>query len=313
MPGCELWWQWHRSAGAQTRDGPVKAMCGIAGIFEFDPAARADADLLRRMTELIAHRGPDDWGHVVHGNVALGHRRLSIIDLSPGGHQPMSSEDGSVWITYNGECYNYPELAARLRALGHRFRSNSDTEVILHLYLERGERFLEEIDGMFALAIWDERKQMLLLARDRIGIKPLYYYTDDRRLLFASEMKAILADDRIAMDIDTVALAHYFNLLSIPDPRSILKGIRKLSPGHYLTVSRRGIEEHCYWRLDVQPDNGTRFEAVCGEFRERFGAAVASHMLADVPVGAFLSGGVDSSAIVATAAPIAPSPVESLS
>src|SRR5262249_18109650 len=161
--------------------------------------------------------------------------------------------------------------------------------------------------------IWDERKQMLFLARDRIGIKPLYYFTDGRRLLFASEMKAILADDRITMDVDTVALAHYFNLLSIPDPRSILKGVRKLRPGHYLTVSRRGIEERCYWNLDVRPENSASFDTVCGEFRERFGAAVASHMLADVPVGAFLSGGVDSSAIVATAAPVAPSPVETFS
>src|SRR5438874_902919 len=134
---------------------PGKAMCGIAGIFEFDSAARADSRLLERMTNLIAHRGPDDWGHVLRGNVGLGHRRLSIIDLSPGGHQPMSSEDGRVWITYNGECYNYRELAARLRARGNRLRSNSDTEVLLHLYLELGDRFLAEVDGMFALAIWD--------------------------------------------------------------------------------------------------------------------------------------------------------------
>jgi asparagine synthase (glutamine-hydrolysing) len=288
-------------------------MCGIAGIFEFDPAARADSRLLEQMTTLIAHRGPDDWGHVLRGNVGLGHRRLSIIDLSPGGHQPMSSEDGRVWITYNGECYNYPELAARLRSRGHRFRSSSDTEVILRLYLERGERFLEEVDGMFALAIWDERTQTLLLARDRIGIKPLYYFADRRRFLFASEMKALLADETIAIDIDPVALAHYFNLLSVPDPHSILKGIRKLLPGHYLTVSRRGVEKGCYWNLAVRPDSRASLEAVCAEFNERFTASVSSHTLSDVPVGAFLSGGVDSSAIVATAAPVNPSPIETFS
>jgi asparagine synthase (glutamine-hydrolysing) len=166
---------------------------------------------------------------------------------------------------------------------------------------------------MFALAIWDERKQRLLLARDRIGIKPLYYAADRRRFLFASEMKALLADETIAIDVDPVALAHYFNLLSVPDPHSILKGIRKLMPGHYLTVSRRGVEEHPYWNLAVRPDGGTSLEAVCAEFNERFTASVSSHMLSDVPVGAFLSGGVDSSAIVATAAPVNASPIETFS
>jgi asparagine synthase (glutamine-hydrolysing) len=288
-------------------------MCGIAGIFEFDRAARADRHLLERMTELIAHRGPDDSHHVLRGNIGLGHRRLSIIDLSSAGRQPMSNEDGTVWITYNGECYNYRELAARLRSRGHAFRSSSDTEVILHLYLEQGERFLEEIDGMFALAIWDERKQSLLVARDRIGIKPLYYFADRHRFLFASEMKALLADDRIPVDLDPVALADYFHLLSIPDPRSILKGIRKLSPGHYLVVNQRGIEQHRYWDLDIRPDRNASFEAVCGEFRERFATSVTSHMIADVPVGAFLSGGVDSSAIVAAASPVSELPIETFS
>jgi len=161
-------------------------MCGITGIFEFGRGAVADARLLGRMTELIAHRGPDDSGLVLRGSVGLGHRRLSIIDLSAAGHQPMASEDGAVWITYNGECYNYTELARSLRARGHRFRSSSDTEVLLHLYLEQGERFLEAIDGMFALAIWDERKQQMLLARDRLGIKPLCYFADHEHFLFAS-------------------------------------------------------------------------------------------------------------------------------
>ncbi len=288
-------------------------MCGIAGIFEFDPGARADPRLLEGMTQLIAHRGPDDSGHVLRGNVALGHRRLSIIDLSPAGHQPMSSDDGTVWITYNGECYNYRSLAEGLAQRGHRFRSTSDTEVLLHLYLERGVRFLEEIDGMFALAIWDERKQLLLVARDRLGIKPLYYSADHGHFLFASEMKALLADRRVPMEIDPAALADYFHLLSIPDPRCILKGIHKLLPGSYLAVTRQRVEHRRYWDLAIAPDPSPSLETVCSQFDRRFAAAVKAHMIADVSVGAFLSGGVDSSAIVAAAARVATAPIETFS
>src|SRR5918911_4252217 len=158
-------------------------MCGIAGIFEFDPSSRPDGWVLERMTQLIAHRGPDDSGHLVRDNVALGHRRLSIIDLSAAGHQPMGNDDGSVWIVYNGECYNYAELMAGLKARGRCFRSTSDTEVILRLYEERGEAFLHDIDGMFALALWDRRRKLLIVARDRIGIKPLYCFSNRRRFL----------------------------------------------------------------------------------------------------------------------------------
>src|ERR1051325_7233952 len=172
-------------------------MCGIAGIFEFGRGAQPDLRLLERMTDLIAHRGPDDWGHALRGSVALGHRRLSIIDLSAAGHQPMSSPDGAVWVTYNGECYNFADLAASLRARGHSFRSSSDTEVILQLYIEFGEKFLTMLDGMFALAIWDERRQRLIVARDRLGIKPLYYFADREHFVFASEMKSLLADRRV--------------------------------------------------------------------------------------------------------------------
>ena len=288
-------------------------MCGIAGIFEFGRGAVADARLLDRMTELIAHRGPDDSGLVLRGSVGLGHRRLSIIDLSAAGHQPMASEDGAVWITYNGECYNYGELARSLRARGHRFRSSSDTEVLLHLYLEQGERFLEAIDGMFALAIWDERKQQMLLARDRLGIKPLYYFADREHLLFASEMKSLLADPRVPIDVDPAALGEYFHLLSIPDPNCILRGVRKLLPGRYLTVSRDGITEHRYWDLAIAPDPGRSFDADCEAFDRLFTASVRSHMVADVPVGAFLSGGVDSSAIVCAASQQTTTPIETFS
>ena len=288
-------------------------MCGIAGIFEFEAGAGADMGLLTRMTDLIAHRGPDDSGHWLGGNVGLGHRRLSIIDLSPAGHQPMGSDDGAVWITYNGECYNYAELAAGLRQRGHRFRSTSDTEVILHLYQELGERFLDEVDGMFALAIWDARAECLFLARDRLGIKPLYYAAGRRHFLFASEMKALLADPQVGSDIDPAALAEYFHLLSIPDARCVFRGVEKLPPGHCLKVTRRGVERRQYWDVAVAPNPDMSFEEACTQFAERFPAAVRSHMVADVPVGAFLSGGVDSSAIVSAATRAATAPVETFS
>lgn len=288
-------------------------MCGIAGLFEFDPGARPDRRLLEGMTRAIAHRGPDDAGHLVRDNVGLGHRRLSIIDLSASGHQPMSNDDESVWIVYNGECYNYRSLRDDLIARGHRFRSTSDTEVILRLYELRGETFLREIDGMFALAIWDRRRKKLILARDRIGIKPLFYYADRRRLRFASEMKALLVDPTVPAEINVAALGDYLHLLSIPDPHSILVGVRKLQPGHYLRATPSGVEERSYWDLGIHIDPDMSFETACREFGERFCNSVVSHMVADVPVGAFLSGGVDSSSIVYNATRATNLPIETFS
>lgn len=288
-------------------------MCGIAGIFEFDPEARPDAALVRRMTDILAHRGPDDSGVLSDRNVALGHRRLSIIDLSAGGHQPMSNRDRTIWIAYNGECYNFREIAARLAGRGHVFSSSSDTEVLLRLYEEMGESFLGEIDGMFALAIWDSRRRQLLLARDRIGIKPLYYFADTQHLAFASEMKALLADPAAPATIDMAALGDYLHLLSIPDPQCILAGVRKLLPGHYLKVTGAGVADITYWDLAITTDLAMPFEAACEQFDGRFQAAVRSHMVADVPVGAFLSGGVDSSSIVSAAARATAHPIETFS
>lgn len=288
-------------------------MCGIAGIFQFDPAARPSRSMLERMTSLIAHRGPDDAGHELRGPVALGHRRLSIIDVSNGGHQPMLSDDGSVCIVYNGECYNYQELAQQMRGRGHGFRSTSDTEVILRLYMEKGEACFAELQGMFALAIWDGRTDKLVLARDRIGIKPLYYTIDRERLLFASEMKALLADSRVPTEIDTAALGDFLHLLSIPDPHSIFRGIRKLTPGHYLVATAKGVREAAYWTLPVNIDEGMSYETAVEGFDHHFKNAVSSHMVADVPVGAFLSGGVDSSAIVALADLSTEHPIETFS
>jgi asparagine synthase (glutamine-hydrolysing) len=288
-------------------------MCGIAGIVNFDPKEAVDTQLLRRMTDLVAHRGPDDAGHWIGEGIGLGHRRLSILDLSAAGHQPMSNEDGTLWIVYNGECYNYRELTKQLVARGHRFRSQSDTEAILRLYEERGIACLDEIDGMFAMAIWDGRTRSLVLARDRIGIKPLYYFSDARHLVFASELKALLADRSVPSEIDTAALGDFLHLLSIPDPRSIFSGVRKLLPGHYLVVHDGKIEERCYWDVTVNPDERMSFDEACGGFGPRFEAAVASHMVADVPVGAFLSGGVDSSSAVALASGISHEPLNTFS
>lgn len=277
-------------------------MCGITGIHFFDPQANVDQHLLRRMTDLIAHRGPDDFGYHINGNIGLGHRRLSIIDLSPAGHQPMSNEDETVWITYNGECYNYRDFSSLLRARGHRFKSTSDTEVLLHLYEEYGPDFLTKIDGMYALAIWDANKQRLILARDRLGIKPLYYYYDNDHLIFASEMKALLADPSVPVNINEIALSDYLHLMSIPDPETIIKGVKKLLPGHYLYIKAGQVKEYQYWDVPLSHSNGNwGLDSACNKFEGLFQQTVASHLISDVPVGAFLSGGVDSSAIVAFA------------
>jgi asparagine synthase (glutamine-hydrolysing) len=287
-------------------------MCGIAGIFEFTAAAPS-SDLLADMTRLLAHRGPDGSGQMVLDNVALGHRRLSIIDLSANAQQPMTDEDGSCWIVYNGECYNYRSLRQQLVSRGYRFRSESDTEVILQLYRERGEGFLQYIEGMFALAIWDGKQRKLIIARDRIGIKPLFYHCGSQRLLFASEMKALLADPSVPTSIDIAALGDYLHLLSITDAHCIFSAIRKLRPGTYLRVTPSGVEEKRYWDLHIHLDPKMKFETAVWEFDKRFAQTVASHMVADVPVGAFLSGGVDSSSIVARAIPFTSRPIETFS
>src|SRR5262249_35523901 len=275
--------------------------------------AGEDGRLLERMTNPVAHRGPDDSGYLENGPAALGHRRLSIIDLSAAGHQPMANDDASIWSAYTGECYNYLDLARELKAKGVALRSHSDTEVLLRLYEREGERFLEKADGMFALAIWDSRRQTMLVARDRIGIKPLFYYSDRRHFLFASEMKALLADPALPVELDIAALGDYFHLLSIPDPRCILKGVRKLLPGHYLKVSRDGVKEQRYWDLGVTLDARMGFDEACAQFDQRFHSAASWHMIADVPVGAFLSGGVDSSSIVAVAQQSTREPIQTFS
>lgn len=212
----------------------------------------------------------------------------------------MANENGTVWIVYNGEIYNFRDLRTELETVGHRFKTTSDTEVVLRLYLTFGIGFVNKLRGMFALAIWDERERTLVLARDRIGIKPLYYHVGQSHIAFASEMKALLVDPRTPVDIDLAAISDYLHLLSIPDPISILKGVRKLEPGHLLVVQGQRVDKRVYWEIPL-PDRPREItlEQACHEFDERFGDAVRSHLVSDVPVGAFLSGGVDSSAVVA--------------
>ena len=224
-------------------------MCGIAGVYNYANDRSIDAALLKQMTDAIAHRGPDDDGFLIQGRVGLGHRRLSIIDVS-GGHQPIFNEDGTVAIVFNGEIYNYQALAQLVEARGHKLQTRSDTETIVHLYEEFGEGCVAMLRGMFAFAIWDGRKQTMLLARDRLGKKPLYYADYQGRVLFGSEVKSIIQDPAIPREIDPQAMADYFSFLAIPAPKSIFKHVRKLRPAHYLVVTPNGVREREYWDID---------------------------------------------------------------
>lgn len=273
-------------------------MCGICGLI--DPAGAQAADC-RPMLAAIAHRGPDDEGVWVNGRVALGSRRLSIIDL-PGGHQPIANEDETIWITFNGEIYNHPPLRQELLQKGHIFRTASDTEVILHLYEEMGERCVERLNGMFAFAIWDTRQQKLVLARDRIGQKPLFYAWDGDRFLFASEIKAILAASRQPRQMNLEAMHHYLSLRFIPSPQTMLHGVYKLPPAHALVLQNGQMTTSRYWDLSFREKLTLSESEFLDGLRHKLAQTVADHMISDVPVGAFLSGGMDSSMVVAVMA-----------
>lgn len=288
-------------------------MCGIAGFLHQD-GSRGDRAGLKRMTDILAHRGPDGEGFFVDGPVGLGHRRLAIIDLATG-TQPMSSGDGSTWISYNGEVYNFRELRRELEALGHRFRTSSDTEVVLVAYEEWGTECLGRLRGMFAFAIWDGHRRRMFLARDRVGIKPLVYAWDGRCLRFASELKALLTDPVVPRELDRDALAEYFTYHYVSSPRTIFRGIRKLPPASYLVCSLAGgtPEIHRYWDLrmtpDYRPSEGEWIESLDQVLEE----SVKSHMVSDVPVGAFLSGGLDSSSVVGYMARVSSTPIRTFS
>ena len=282
-------------------------MCGISGLANW-----GDAETLARMTHVQTHRGPDDSGLWERrfpdgGSIGLGSRRLAILDLSPDGHMPMSNEDGSVWITYNGEIYNFAELRREIEGKGHRFRSHTDTEAVVHLYEEYGVDCLNRLNGMFAFAICDLRGSApkLFLARDHFGVKPLYYCERDGKLAFASEVKALLEVPGIEARIDREALDQYLTFLWVPDPMTMFEGIRKLPAAHYAIWQGGNFEIKQYWDLTF-PAVGQRFEsrqdALAQEIRERFCVSVEQQMVSDVPIGAFLSAGLDSSSIVAAMA-----------
>lgn len=287
-------------------------MCGILGKISFDPTRPVEEALLRRMCQVLRHRGPDGEGIYLKGPVGLGHRRLAIIDLSEAGRQPMPNEDGTLWITFNGEIYNFLELRDDLLKMGHCFRSKTDTEVILHLYEEKGVECLNDLRGMFAFAIWDEKAKTLFLARDRLGKKPLFYYLDHEKFLFASEPKAILQDPDVKGEPDLEAIHHYLTYGYVPSPYSAFKGIKKLPPAHYLLLKDGSIQVERYWRLSYKKQ-GSGEEEFCQELRERLKEAVKVRLVSDVPLGAFLSGGIDSSAIVAFMSMLSSEPVKTFS
>ena len=291
-------------------------MCGIAGFADITPApARTldgDRQRVKAMCDVMRHRGPDDEGFYVEPGVGLGMRRLSIIDLSTG-HQPIHNEAGTVWVVFNGEIYNYRELRDTLEAAGHRFYTSSDTETIVHGYEEWGDQVLSRLRGMFAIAVWDTRSRTLLLGRDRAGIKPLYYGEAGGRLFFGSEAKCVLVNAEIDRRLNAAALDHYLAYQYTPRDESIFRGIQKLRPGHLLRVRDGRVDVERYWQLPVdRVFQGDEQEALT-ELRRILGAAVRSHMIADVPLGAFLSGGIDSSVVVALMAEASDRPVKTFS
>lgn len=289
-------------------------MCGIAGGIWLHNAPGLSRDMLRTMTDAIAHRGPDDQGHLIiqpkdnlsilgaspSPGVALGFRRLSIIDLAAG-HQPLGNEDGSVQIVFNGEIYNYQELRHRLEGSGHTFRTHTDTETIVHLYEDLGLDCFEHLNGMFAMAIWDQRRERLVLARDRLGKKPLYYAMHDGRLVFASELKSLMQLPGINKEIDPGAIDLYLTYQYIPHPHSIYKGIRKLPPGYFAVFENGELSVQRYWNVDWSRETPMDQPTASRELQTMLADAVRIRLRSDVPLGAFLSGGIDSSLIVAIA------------
>jgi len=315
-------------------------MCGIAGIFHRNGSPVAP-EVLVRMTRTLTHRGPDEEGYFVNGgadhemrgrwdagtlgcscqqpplrglipggggSVGLGHRRLSIIDLSSG-QQPLSNEDGTVWVAFNGEIYNFHELHKELEEKGHVFRTHSDTEVIVHAWEEWGEQAATRFRGMFAIAVWDERQQVLWLSRDRVGKKPFYYFVDNERFLFGSELKAILEAPGVSRELDFAALSDYLSLLYVPAPKTIFQAIKKLPAGHSALVTRDSFRTESYWDLPFHPQHDRSESQMIEELLEILDEATRLRMISEVPLGAFLSGGVDSSAIVALMSGASSNPV----
>lgn len=296
-------------------------MCGIAGIINYYQKRDVSKRLLQNMVSALEHRGPDDVGTYSKGNVGLGVRRLSIIDVEKG-HQPITNEDNTIWVVYNGEIYNYKELRQDLEKKNHTFQTNSDTEVIVHLYEEMGRELVTQLNGMFAFAVWDTKHQTLLLARDRIGIKPIFYHIGRDKLIFASELKSLLYDSVVSRELNMQAVSDYFSLLYVPETQTIFKNIKKLPPAHTLQYVDGEVSIHRYWTVPYQPLDpeireqsldSSRIQEYATEVRERLKESVRRRMISDVPLGAFLSGGIDSSAITGLMSQISDIPVKTFS
>ena len=286
-------------------------MCGICGVLNFGTREPVDQAQLKRAADAMAHRGPDDEGFYLDGELGLGNRRLSIIDL-PGGHQPLSNEDGTLWISFNGEIYNYRELRQQLEGR-HQFRTASDTEVILHLYEEHGTGLLRHLRGMFAFALWDQRQRRLLLVRDRIGIKPLYYLTEPGRLAFASELRALRQLSTRPLEVDPQSVYDFFGFRYVPAPHTFYRQISKLLPGHFLMADADGIRQERYWDLPGEDENPLAAEEYAAQVLDVLRESIRLRLVADVPLGVFLSGGVDSTALVALMADLGVSPLRTFS
>ena len=271
-------------------------MCGICGKLNFDREEQVAPELVKAMADTIQHRGPDDDGYYISGPLGLGFRRLSIIDLNTG-HQPISNEDGTVWIVFNGEIYNYQELRQHLQTKGHIFKTQTDTEVIVHLYEEFGESCVEKLRGMFAFALWDKNNSKLLLARDRVGIKPLYYWLSDRSLIFASEIKALIADPEVQTSLVPGMIDRFLTFYFVPGDETLLKNIFKLAPGSYMVAKGGKVQIRQYWDLQFSSQKRSLRDAE-DELVSLLDECVQLHMIADVPVGFLLSGGVDSTAML---------------
>jgi asparagine synthase (glutamine-hydrolysing) len=288
-------------------------MCGIAGIIHFDNQPASET-MLRRMADIMRHRGPDDDGFFIDGSIGLGHRRLSIIDLSPNGHQPMTNEDGTVWITFNGEIYNYKNIKKILQSKGHVFRSNCDTETIIHAYEEFGSECVHHLRGMFSFAIWDKKRKKFFAAVDRLRIKPLYYTVTADTFLFASELKSILASGLVKPNLNYEAIHHYLSLQAVPVPMTIYENIFTLPGGHLLEISNGQVKVERYWDIPHPEPVEVYDEAFYKErLRELLSEAVELRLMSDVPLGAFLSGGIDSTAIVAIMSQLINEPVRTFS
>lgn len=288
-------------------------MCGICGIIYKDKSRPVDQGLLTRMTDTLVHRGPDDSGYYRKGNVALGHRRLSIVDLSLG-HQPIANEDATVWIAYNGEIYNHREIRIELEQKGHRYKTNSDTETIVHCHEEFGAAGLHRLRGMFAFAIYDENTEKLFIARDRLGIKPLYYVDAPTFFAFASEIKALLVLDEMKREVNYQALTQILALKYTTDDSTMFRGIKKLEPGHYLELQRGVLGIARYWDFhSIQADQTLSEDDAVARFRELLDESVRLRLMADVPLGMFLSGGIDSTVIAARMAKMVDQPIATFS